>query len=261
MSDWLTHLADRSLGREGVVEPRLRSLFELPSDTPPPDPAIVHMQPTTDRTNTDTRLSAPVPKVTRPRHMVASTSTSSVPTVSSQQTEVQHQPIDRNQEPHPSPSSLVKASPSDHGDQSSTELAPHIVKTMSGDVAAKQPKLKPVELETEPPVEKKTSRSSEPKTEPEAEKKADQSVKPDTSSPAMIQPQVASPLPIIPPTQDSLPVPVTRSLDETTINVTIGRVEVRAVPPEPQVVPKRRAVSSVLSLDEYLRQRARGIRS
>jgi hypothetical protein len=42
-----------------------------------------------------------------------------------------------------------------------------------------------------------------------------------------------------------------------TINVTIGRVEVRAVPPPAQHRAKPKP-SSVLSLEDYLRQRAKG---
>jgi hypothetical protein len=42
-----------------------------------------------------------------------------------------------------------------------------------------------------------------------------------------------------------------------TINVTIGRVEVRAVPPPAQQRAKPKP-ASVLSLEDYLRQRAKG---
>jgi len=42
-----------------------------------------------------------------------------------------------------------------------------------------------------------------------------------------------------------------------TINVTIGRVEIRAVPPPAQQRAKPKP-ATVLSLDDYLRQRAKG---
>jgi hypothetical protein len=40
-----------------------------------------------------------------------------------------------------------------------------------------------------------------------------------------------------------------------TVNVTIGRVEVRAIYPLPQAQPARRAHSSPMSLDEYFKKR------
>jgi hypothetical protein len=45
-----------------------------------------------------------------------------------------------------------------------------------------------------------------------------------------------------------------------TINVTIGRIEVRATPPPRAPAPPRRASAPIMSLDEYLRQRAGGNR-
>jgi len=48
---------------------------------------------------------------------------------------------------------------------------------------------------------------------------------------------------------------------EPVVEVSIGRIEVRAVFPEPQpVAPRRRAVDSALSLADYLKQRDRGAR-
>jgi hypothetical protein len=43
-----------------------------------------------------------------------------------------------------------------------------------------------------------------------------------------------------------------------TINVTIGRVEVRAVYPQPQAQPARRAHPAPMSLDEYFKKRSEG---
>jgi hypothetical protein len=61
-----------------------------------------------------------------------------------------------------------------------------------------------------------------------------------------------------PTTQPTLAEPAATPEPTPTVQVTIGRVEVRAVPP-PSPSPKlRRPASPVMSLDEYLRQRARG---
>jgi hypothetical protein len=43
-----------------------------------------------------------------------------------------------------------------------------------------------------------------------------------------------------------------------TIQVTIGRIEVRATPPPPSLSQSKRSPSSVMSLDQYLQQRAKG---
>lgn len=53
---------------------------------------------------------------------------------------------------------------------------------------------------------------------------------------------------------DPFPAPETTP----TINVTIGRVDVRAVFPQPQAQPARRARPAPMSLDEYVRQRSEG---
>jgi hypothetical protein len=53
---------------------------------------------------------------------------------------------------------------------------------------------------------------------------------------------------------DSVPAPDTTP----TINVTIGRVDVRAVFPQPQAPPARRAHPAPMSLDDYLKQRSEG---
>jgi len=49
------------------------------------------------------------------------------------------------------------------------------------------------------------------------------------------------------------------SAPEPTIQVTIGRIEVRATPPPPAQPPgQQRAAPPVMSLDQYLQQRSRG---
>jgi hypothetical protein len=45
---------------------------------------------------------------------------------------------------------------------------------------------------------------------------------------------------------------------EPTINITIGRVDVRAVYPQPQPQPSRRSVPAPMPLDDYLKQRRGG---
>ncbi|GAC1347443.1 MAG: hypothetical protein NVSMB27_12860 [Ktedonobacteraceae bacterium] len=48
-------------------------------------------------------------------------------------------------------------------------------------------------------------------------------------------------------------------MPEPTIQVTIGRIEVRATPPPPeQVQSQQRAAPAVMSLDQYLQQRSKG---
>lgn len=43
--------------------------------------------------------------------------------------------------------------------------------------------------------------------------------------------------------------------EETTVHVSIGRIEVRAVQPPPDAKPREPAKSALMSLDEYLRSR------
>jgi hypothetical protein len=47
---------------------------------------------------------------------------------------------------------------------------------------------------------------------------------------------------------------------EPVINVTIGRIEVRAMPPSTQQVKKPRSTPPVMTLDEYLQKRSKGDR-
>jgi hypothetical protein len=64
---------------------------------------------------------------------------------------------------------------------------------------------------------------------------------------------------IIPTIRPLPPVlPTAKPKPEQTINVTIGRVEIRAVPPSAQQRAKPKPVT-VLSLDDYLRQRTKGV--
>ena len=53
------------------------------------------------------------------------------------------------------------------------------------------------------------------------------------------------------------PLPPAAATAAPTINVTIGRVEIRAVPPPAQQRAKPKP-ATVLSLEDYLRQRAKG---
>jgi hypothetical protein len=57
---------------------------------------------------------------------------------------------------------------------------------------------------------------------------------------------------------ETLQVPKHERSAEPTIQVTIGRVEVRAVVQPAGAAGKERSTSVVMSLDEYLRRRARG---
>jgi len=56
------------------------------------------------------------------------------------------------------------------------------------------------------------------------------------------------------------PVPVHREAPAATIQVTIGRIEVRATPAAKAPVRERPAAPSAPSLEEYLRQRSKGSR-
>lgn len=64
-------------------------------------------------------------------------------------------------------------------------------------------------------------------------------------------------VPTIRPLPPIAPLPPAAATAPPTINVTIGRVEIRAVPPPAQQRPKPKP-PTVLSLDDYLRQRASG---
>jgi hypothetical protein len=68
-------------------------------------------------------------------------------------------------------------------------------------------------------------------------------------SPRDIMPRVARARPPQPPP------PASRPQEETTVHVSIGRIEVRAVQPTPEARPREKAKPAVMSLDEYLRSR------
>lgn len=72
---------------------------------------------------------------------------------------------------------------------------------------------------------------------------------PPRSSVGDVLPQVTPARPRHPPLPPPLP------QQETTIHVSIGRVEVRAVQPAQEAKPREPAKSAVMSLDEYLRSR------
>jgi hypothetical protein len=65
-------------------------------------------------------------------------------------------------------------------------------------------------------------------------------------------------VPTIRPLPPIAPLPAATAIPAPTINVTIGRVEVRAVPPPAQQRAKPKP-ASVLSLEDYLRHRAKGV--
>jgi hypothetical protein len=62
-----------------------------------------------------------------------------------------------------------------------------------------------------------------------------------------------TPVPVIRPLQT--PTQPRNARSSPTINVTIGRVEVKAVPPAPAEPRRSRAAASLMNLDEYLRRR------
>jgi hypothetical protein len=92
----------------------------------------------------------------------------------------------------------------------------------------------------------------------------------DTARTAPTPASVAAPLALPPPSRPSPrdiaphvararlpqppPLPAPRQ-EETTVHVSIGRIEVRAVQPPPDLRPREPAKSAVMSLDEYLRSR------
>jgi len=65
-------------------------------------------------------------------------------------------------------------------------------------------------------------------------------------------------VPTIRPSPPIAPLPPATATAAPTVNVTIGRVEVRAVPPPAQQRAKPKP-AMVLSLEDYLRQRAKGV--
>ncbi len=77
----------------------------------------------------------------------------------------------------------------------------------------------------------------------------------DTSAPAAIVVEARVPSHAEParPPRPRPPAP-----PEATIHVTIGRIEVRATPPGAPTAPRERQAPTVMSLEDYLRRRARG---
>jgi hypothetical protein len=70
--------------------------------------------------------------------------------------------------------------------------------------------------------------------------------------------EVQAIVPTIRPSPPIAPLPPATAIPAPTINVTIGRVEVRAVLPPAQQRAKPKP-ATVLSLEDYLRQRAKGV--
>jgi len=86
----------------------------------------------------------------------------------------------------------------------------------------------------------------------------DETTRPIAPAPVVVQPHV-TPAPRVEPAAPAPAEPMATHKPAPTIQVTIGRIEVRATPP-PVPPPKQRSTPLVMSLDDYLRQRNGGRR-
>ncbi|MBV8138825.1 MAG: hypothetical protein JO121_24845 [Deltaproteobacteria bacterium] len=110
------------------------------------------------------------------------------------------------------------------------------------------------------PMRRPTQETPTAQAKPEGLAVADRSV--DALDRAVNPPALHRPAPPAAPRRSSAEAALQRERQsaDTTVEVSIGRIEVRAVLPESQPAPARRAADSALSLADYLKERDRGLR-
>lgn len=118
-------------------------------------------------------------------------------------------------------------------------------------------RLRPVAVAEPDTVQSQSAADRQRAASPEsAAPSPDQAPTPRLSTAVVVRPQIAA-IPIAEPARPTPFAPGSAAETTPTIQVTIGRVEVRAVPPPP-APQKTRPRPPVMTLDEYLRQRNQG---
>jgi hypothetical protein len=245
MSDYLGNLIARTVSPAAAVRPQLPSLFEPAPATRETmsgpefgQQSFVEQLPITQ----PSEKLAPMPlSIPTPRRSVFREPEQTVP-----ETSRARKILETSPEPEAAvqPRIFPRATPTLREDKpsNSTRRRSDVIKSPLRDVIATASHEVSAREET-PPQE--SAVASKPVVMPELRKH--ESLK--RSGVQAIVPTIR-PLPSVPPTPKPKP--------EPTINVTIGRVEVRAVPPPAQQRAKPKP-ATVLSLEDYLRQRAKGV--
>ncbi|HRQ40319.1 MAG TPA: hypothetical protein PLD25_20600 [Chloroflexota bacterium] len=278
---YLDSLVARHLPETAVIQPRPVSLFEpwsgmalpfLPAVTGEEETAVdpAPSRPPTRRDvqpwphapyALDTAVTPPTPPVPPPatanqaaRLPISGPSTPDVP----QPVQPAHAPTPPPATAPLAPANVIPLPPQRLAErQPAKEVSPPtiireqvtLLKSVTETPAETTPTL--VEIVREQPVQ-----PSPPATTPSAAH--EQSGRPATS-PVAIHPDQIKPFAPATgrPTNHQPPV-TTPPESAPTVQITIGRIEVRATPPTPTKVEKKRPQTPVLSLDEYLRQRNGG---
>jgi hypothetical protein len=295
MSDYLSNLVDRSLDRADVIQPRLPSLFEPAQgigspitglwQQPEPTAEIIEQSvPEVGNPYPVTRKSSPIARIfdrVMARRSAESLINPNLPSLSSQTTEIEvSQPLFR-----PQPESAQVGSVDRPDEPTSVpgstfhplSWQPQILdrQIAAGNVSIEQPEIstQPI-LDREQPIERSINNPDRsPKLNPtdiSVQNPIDRielSPLPTDLTPSQNPPllgqmmerttmeQIRSVIPAIQPevVSNPLPAPV------PTIQVTIGRIEVRATTaPATPAVTTARSKPPVMSLDEYLHQRGGG---
>jgi len=255
MSDFLGHLAARIVDPERAVRPRLASRFEPVSPAAPALPDNGGLQgPSLVEVRAEEPAIAPPPA----RSLRPATAAPAAPEATAEEAE---------REPAPAPSRRRRARR-----RSGAEDAPALSAPLP------RPRQEPLQAQVRPAPSRPRmgpTPSSEPDGAPAVREPADSPSSRGRRLSARDGPEPAdSPAPRPPPTFAAPPSGTTAALlapparavlaprakqpPEPTIQVTIGRIEVRATPPPaPSTRPPTTAPAAV-SLDEYLRQRSKG---
>lgn len=287
MSDYLSNLVDRSLDRADVIQPRLPSLFEPTQgidspiarlwQQPEPTTEVIESVPEARNPYPVTRKSSPVARIfdrVVARRSAESVINPNLPSLSSQTAEIEVlQPVSAQvgsvdrAEPAPAPGSALHPL-SWQPQRLDRQIA-------AGNVSIEQPAIstQPT-LDREQPIERSINNPDRsPKLNPTAISiqnpidLIEPSPLPTDLTPSQNPPllgqmmerktmeQLRSIIPAIQPEVVSNPIPA----PVPTIQVTIGRIEIRATTaPTTPAATTARSKPPVMSLDEYLHQRGGG---
>jgi hypothetical protein len=244
MSDYLGNLIALTISPAVAVRPQLPSLFEPAPATRETNSRLefekenfVEQPPVTGPSD---KL-APMPlSIPTPRQSVLREPEQTVPEISPAKKILEPS---RESEPGVQPRIFAPTSRALREDEpsNSTQHRSHIIKSPLRDVLASASHEFSAREDAEPP---QPAGALKPVVLP----KPREDELPARSAVQAIVPTIR-PLPSVPPTPKPKP--------EPTINVTIGRVEIRAVPPPAQQRAKPKP-ATVLSLEDYLRKRAKG---
>jgi len=264
MSDFLTNLAVRSVGAAGAIQPRLPALFEPPRPTGRSLPAPVIDSPaeqTQDEVSQPPRNSDPAsewaPVRRTPREIPR-------PGEQPEEAQVTSRPI--VPVPQLSPTPVVRPAPETKsvGPQPPVPRPPAqplwqppAVPAAARPVPEIRERMEPAPAPQLPRPERKSPSVETVEARPLAPRAALPPSAPPEAPRAAVRPLVkprVTPRFESPRTAAAAP---RAKAAEPVIHVTIGRIEVRATPPPAETRKERAAAAPVMSLDQYLRSRAK----